>query len=359
MRNDLPVFFENYFADCDRKNFGNARDVNNLVSDVKRAASYRSTCNGLTGGVITVERCDFEDRAELFRKRGFSAEDIYSKLHDYVGMDFLEDMFNDQLALRVECMEKGLPYPGPSHMIWAGSPGTGKSTAAQLTAELYHSLGILGSSKPIYVDASELTSVYVSGSAGKMNEKIDEACQKNAVLIIEEAYQLLEKGGEDAIHAMLNRMETDRANFNLILILYKDKVQEFLNRNPGLASRLKVYEFPDYDAKQLYEIFLLMCRKSRDEVSEGCKAAAREYIDRLYLSGRASEGNARLIRQLTDTMKQRRYERILRMIAAERFGEDTAENRKKASAARAMGTVKVPDGAYVFTESDLPEYGEA
>ncbi|MBQ5311839.1 MAG: AAA family ATPase, partial [Oscillospiraceae bacterium] len=253
VKRGLPVFFENYFADRDRKNFGNARDINNLVSDVKRAASYRRTCGDADGdpSVITVERRDFESRKSLFEKRGFSAEDIYSKLHEYVGMGFLEEMFNDQLALRVECIEKGLPYPGPAHMIWAGNPGTGKSTAAQLTAELYHSLGILGSAEPICVDASELTSVYVSGSAGKMSEKIDEACRKNAVLIIEEAYQLLEKGGEDAIHAMLNRMETDRANFNLILILYKDKVKDFLDKNPGLASRLKVYEFPDYDEKQL------------------------------------------------------------------------------------------------------------
>ena len=243
-------------------------------------------------------------------------------------------------------------------MIWAGNPGTGKSTAAQLTAELYHSLGILGSAEPICVDASELTSVYVSGSAGKMSEKIDEACRKNAVLIIEEAYQLLEKGGEDAIHAMLNRMETDRANFNMILILYKDKVKDFLDKNPGLASRLKVYEFPDYDEKQLFEIFLLMCRKSHDEVSDSCKDAAERYISEMYASGCTPQGNARLIRQLTDTMKQRRYNRILSQIAQTEYGSDTPDNRKKAAAARAMGTVKVPDDAYIFTESDIPLYGE-
>ncbi len=348
----LPVFFENFFADRDRKSFGNARDINNLVSDVKRACSYRCASSE---NEITAERCDFEARQSMFEKRGFSAEDIYSKLHDYVGLDFLERMFNDQLALRVECMEKGLSYPGPAHMIWAGNPGTGKSTAAQLTAELYHSLGILGGTEPVYVDASEITSIYVSGSAGKMSEKIDEACRKNAVLIVEEAYQLLEKGGEDAIHAMLNRMETDRSNFNLILILYKDKVQDFLEKNPGLASRLKVYEFDDYDEQQLFDIFMLMCRKSKDTVSADCESAAKAYISRLYQSGRSVNGNARLIRQLIDEMKQRRYERILGLIAKMNFGEDTPDTRKKAAAARAMGKVTVPQDAYTFTAEDIPE----
>ena len=345
----LPVFFENFFADRDRESFGNARDINSLVTDVKRACSYRSDSRA---SEMTVEKCDFGGRQSLFDKRGYSAEDVFGKLREYVGMDFLEDMFNDQLSLRVECVEKGLAYPGPSHMIWAGNPGTGKSTAAQLTAELYHSLGILGGASPVYVDASEIMSIYASGSAEKMNEKIDEACRLNTVLIVEEAYQLLERGGTDAIHAMLNRMETDRDKFNLILILYKDKVQDFLDKNPGLSSRLKVYYFEDYTEEQLFDIFMLMCAKSKDTVSDGCAAKVKDHIAELCRSGRASKGNARLIRQLCDSMKQRRYERILGTIA-EGMGGDTPENRKRAAAARAMGRVQLPQDVYLFTAEDV------
>ena len=345
----LPVFFENYFADRDRERFGNARDVNSLVTDVKRACSYRTDS---MADRMVAERCDFGAREALFTKRGYSAEDVFAKLHDYVGLDFLEDIFNDQLALKVECMEKGLHYPGPRHMIWAGNPGTGKSTAAQLTSELYHSLGILGGSAPVYVDASEITSIYASGSAEKMNEKIDEACRLDTVLIVEEAYQLMEQGGEAAIHAMLNRMEVDRHRFNMILILYKDKVQDFLDKNPGLSSRLKVYYFEDYTEEQLFDIFMLMCRKSKDTVSEGCAERVKRYIADLCARGEASKGNARLIRRLCDSMKQRRYERILDMIAKQMGGDGPAD-RNKAAAARAMGRVELPEDAYVFTEDDV------
>lgn len=365
--NGLPIFFENYFSDRDRKNFGNARDINNLVAEVKRSANYRHMLEFEKSGEsptadkwlnITVEREDFEDKRSLFDKRGFSAEDIYSKLYEYEGLEFLAEMFNDQLAVRVECMEKNIPYPGPSHMIWAGSPGTGKSTAAQLTADLYHTLGILGGTEPIYVDASEIISTYQGGSAENMRKKMDEACQMNSVLVIEEAYQLLEKGSREAIDAMLNRMETDRSKFTIILILYKDKVQQFLDVNSGLASRFKIYYFPDYNAEQLHSIFLKMCGKASDSVSDGCDKVVREYLRKLYESGRSAQGNARLVRQLHEEMRQIRYKRIIGEMAVSVFGSDTPENRNKVSAMRAMGNIKPPENAYVFTEADVPDFAE-
>lgn len=360
----LPVFFANFYADRDRKQFGNARDVNNLAADVKRAAVYRHLLalqkmdtpptdeERLT---VTVERSDFEERAALFEKRGSTAADIFQKLDAYEGLEFLAEMFSDQLALRVECEEKGIPYPGPSHMIWAGNPGTGKSTAAQLTAELYHSLGILGGTAPICVDASELVSQYAGGSAENIRKKLDEACQKNAVLVIEEAYQLLERGGSDAIHALLHRMETDRRSFNLILILYKDKVQEFLSRNAGLASRLKIYEFPDYTAQQLLSIFLRMCGSAKDTIDDAGRERVRQLLETLYRSGRSRQGNARLVRQLYEEMQKRRYRRVLGGLAVSLYGADTPQNRSLAAAARAMHTVTVPDTVYAFTAADVPE----
>lgn len=361
----LPIFFENYFSDRDRKNFGNARDINNLVAEVKRSANYRHMLELEKKNKaptqeewlnITVKREDFEEKCSLFEKRGFSADDIYSKLYEYEGLDFLVDMFNDQLSIRIECIEKKLPYPGPTHMIWAGNPGTGKSTAAQLTANLYHTLGILGGTEPIYIDASEIVSTFHGGSAENIRKKMDEACQKNSVLVVEEAYQLLNQSGREAIDAMLNRIETDRSKFTIILIIYKELVQNFLNVNPGLASRFKIYYFSDYNEEQLHSIFLKMCDKSFDKVSDKCDIAVKNYLNKLYESGVSKEGNARLVRQLHEEMRQLRYKRIIGEIAASVFGEDNPQNRNKASAMRAMGKIQPPDNAYIFTEADVPEF---
>ncbi len=356
----LPVFFRNFYDDRDRKDFGNARDINNLVSDVKRNANDRhlwtlrnkQTLTSEDRLVIKVEKCDFGDRMCLFNKRGLSTKDIFGSLNDYVGLDFLADMFNDQLALRVECREKGLEYAGPSHMIWAGNPGTGKSTAAQLIAGLYHDLGILGGTSPVYADASEFLSTYTSGGSQKMNEKIDEACQKNAVLVIEEAYQLLTC--PDSIHALLNRMEIDRRNFNLVLILYKDMVEEFLRCNSGLSSRLRIYEFPDYDGEQLYLIFEKMCSKMKDDITPECKKAVKVLLENLYRNGNTKYGNARLVRQIHDLMRQKRYHRINRTLV-----QLTGIDINTIAAARATDdlhkyNITIPEELKLFQVEDVP-----
>jgi replication-associated recombination protein RarA len=364
VRAALPEFFKNLYGDRDKRTFGNARDMNNLAASVRRAACYRHIValqeHGLSAAehrTVTVERADFgEEKAKMFEKRGFTTDDIYAKIYEYVGLDFLVDMFNDQLAIKVEYEEKGLDYPGPAHMIWLGNPGTGKSTAAQLTAQLYHTLGMLGSDKPIYVDASTLTSSYVAGSAKIINEKMDEACSRHAILVIDEAYQLINNAhGKEVIDAMLNRMETDRKSFNVIFIVYTNLREAFLSANPGLESRLKCYEFKDYNAEQLFAIFRNMYEKTNDRTDSGCEEAVRALLASMYAKGLTRDGNARIVRQLLEEMRQRRYQRVLSRMAAELPGGDTPKNRSSIAAARALGRLSVPSDAYIFTAADVPQ----
>ncbi|MDR0197249.1 MAG: AAA family ATPase, partial [Oscillospiraceae bacterium] len=170
---DLPVFFQNYYNDRDRLKFANARDIKNLARTVIRAALTR--CAGECVSGCGVAKADFGKYENSFIKRGSLDEnDVYRQLRRYVGLDFLEEMFDDQSALFRECADKKKPYPGPIHMIWCGNPGTGKSTAAKLTAELYHFHGILGGVKPVYVDAGTLLGQYVGQAQQLINEKMDD-----------------------------------------------------------------------------------------------------------------------------------------------------------------------------------------
>ncbi len=354
VKEGLPQFFKNYYEDRDRVNFANARDIKNLSATVKRTAGYRCIQDNISGEV-TVKKGDFGAKAELFKKRGLDAGDIYGKIKEYVGMDFLIDLFNDQLSLKIEYEEKGLDYPGPSHMIWCGNPGTGKSTAAQLTADLYHSLGILGGTKPIYLDASQILKSHIGGGAEEIQKRMDEACQHHTILVIEEAYQLQQSGnGREVIDAMLNRMESDRKNFNVIFIVYKDRLRQFLDVNPGMESRVQIYEFKDYNGEQLLEIFRLMCKKSRDTIDSECEEKIREMLSDMYEKGLTKQGNARIVRKLLENMRQLRYNRILSEYASRLDGGDTPENRGKIATERAMGRLKVSDDAYCFKAEDVP-----
>ncbi len=354
VRQTLPLFFQNYYADRDRVNFGNARDVGNLAATVKRAAAFRAI-QQQEEGIVYVQQADFGERAALFAKRGKTADDIYASIYDYVGLEFLVNLFNDQLSEKVECEEKNLVYPGPSHMVWVGDPGTGKSTAAQLTAELYHSLGILGGTKPIYVDASELISSHVGGSAEAVQRRMDEACQHNTILVVEEAHQLCTSSmGKEVIDAMLNRMENERQKFNVIFVVYQSKLDDFLAINPGMPSRVNVCRFPSYTAPQLTAIFQKMCEKHQDTYTPDTLVQVEQLLTALHQKGITRKGNARLVRQLLEQMRKHRYRRILGEMAAAIHGEDTPENRGRVAAARAMHEVAVPASAYCFTPADIP-----
>ena len=181
-----------------------------------------------------VSKEDFDTSQHLFEGFGASTrEQAYAELRNYIGMEFLEKMFDDQCNLYDECQDKGIEYPGPEHMIWVGNPGTGKSTAASLVSQLYYATGIMGGKKPIIVDASGIIGTHVGDSQKIINEKIDLAVQNNTVLIIEEAYQLSKDKnyGHAALNAMMNRMVEERKDFNVVFIVYKTEYESFVSAN--------------------------------------------------------------------------------------------------------------------------------
>ena len=198
-------------------------------------------------------------------------------------------------------------------------------------------------------------SSFVGGGAEEIRRKMDEACRRNTILVIEEAYQLTaSSNGREIINAMLNRMETDRKNFNVIFVLYTSLKDDFLRVNPGMQSRVRIYEFKDYDDRQLTEIFMKMCEKTGDTVSGEAFEAVSSLMKRLYESGASSNGNARIVRKLIETMRQRRFRRTTDELAVKLYGKADAMTRGRVSAQRAMKKISVPDSVYRFEKQDIP-----
>ena len=115
-----------------------------------------------------------------------------------------------------------------------------------------------------------------------------------------------------------------------------------------------MYEFKDYTADQLVEIFKIMCRKMQDTYEPDALSAVSALLHRLYDSQLTRDGNARIVRQLLEEMRQRRYQRVISGLAAALPGGDTPKNRSRIAADRALGKLRVDSGAYVFSADDLP-----
>ena len=201
------------------------------------------------------------------------------------------------------------------HLVFSGNPGTGKTTVARLLAKIYKQLGVVSEGQLIEVDRSNLVAGYVGQTATKTMEVIDSAM--GGILFIDEAYTLIKEGdekdfGQEAVDTLLKRMEDDRDNFIVIVAGYTEKMEKFVNSNPGLKSRFNKYIFfKDYTGKELYKIFESMCSKQEYEPDEEAAEYIKEYLTRRAEAHEENFANAREVRNYIERCISRQATRIV------------------------------------------------
>lgn len=68
--------------------------------------------------------------------------------------------------------------------------------------------------------------------------------------------------GDEAIDTIVQEMENHREDMMVIFAGYPDKMEEFLQRNPGLRSRIAFHvSFDDYNTEELCDIANLIAGK--------------------------------------------------------------------------------------------------
>ena len=174
------------------------------------------------------------------------------KLNSLIGLtevkQQVQNLINVHQANNLRHSQGMNKIPVGLHCVFTGSPGTGKTTIARSVAEMYHSIGLLPTSKVIEVDRSRLVAGYVGQTALKVQEVIEEAT--GGVLFIDEAYALsADSGGgfgDEAIATLVKAMEDNRENLAIIVAGYKDPMNTFIESNQGLKSRFQNFiHFPD------------------------------------------------------------------------------------------------------------------
>ena len=75
------------------------------------------------------------------------------------------------------------------HLVFTGSPGTGKTTVARIVARIYKDLGVLKKGHTVETDRSGLVANYIGQTATKTNAIVDSALK--CVLCIDEGYALV------------------------------------------------------------------------------------------------------------------------------------------------------------------------
>ncbi|MGW0805189.1 AAA family ATPase [Nonomuraea sp. NPDC002799] len=262
---------------------GNARFARSLVEAAAQARDVRVVGAGGTPTTQDLVTTTTPDVTKAFneltaRFRGYVAtptlEEALADLDAMAGLAPVKRQVHAiaaQLQVARMRQERGLPTPPQMrHFVFAGPPGTGKTTVARVLSRIFAALGLLARPDVIEAHRADLVGQHLGATAIKTNELVDRAL--GGVLFIDEAYSLVNPGyqggdafGSEAVQTLLKRAEDDRDRLVIVLAGYQREMDSFLTSNPGLASRFSQrVAFPSYSPQELSQIAVLLAEKSGD-----------------------------------------------------------------------------------------------
>lgn len=271
---------------------------------------------------------DFVDPGAKERKAHLLVE-AEAELAEFIGLEEVKYQvarLKSSVAMALRRQERGLTVANrTNHLVFAGPPGTGKTTIARVVAKIYCGLGLLKKETVREVHRADLIGQHIGETEAKTNAMIDSAL--DGVLFLDEAYALVATGAKNdfglvAIDTLLARMENDRDRLVVIVAGYRADLDMFLDTNEGLRSRFtRSIDFPSYSSKELVEIAHRMAEK-RDSVFEPAALADMEGLfghlaqssspdtNGVERRGLDIAGNGRFVRNLVERSEEEREYRL-------------------------------------------------
>jgi SpoVK/Ycf46/Vps4 family AAA+-type ATPase len=211
-------------------------------------------------------------------------------LNGLVGLNKLKEQLLEQLLYFVQGNNDNIML----HTVIEGPPGTGKTTVANLMAQIYAGLGILKKNRCTVVKREDLIGQFLGETTLKTMDTL-QTC-KNGVMLIDEAYSLGSPDNRDSYAKeaidCINQFLTENADKIICIIAgYKEELNMcFFSQNKGLRRRFPwTFTIEDFTKTELAQIFI-------DKVNNSDDYELEEEIDVKYLESKIKKecfyGNA-------------------------------------------------------------------
>ncbi|MFB1049471.1 AAA family ATPase [Paraliobacillus sp. JSM ZJ581] len=278
--------------------FGNARTVRDIVLKgiFNKGAAETVGDNNNWLDHMRIDQQDLD-----FMKKNTHTTDPMESLDELIGLSNIKEEVK-KLSSFVRMQQKRKQHGYPSvpiqlHAVFSGNPGTGKTTVAKIYSNLLKECGLLKRGHFVIASRSDLVAGYVGQTAIKTKQKIREAL--GGVLFIDEAYSLFRGKndfGKEAIDTLVDEMTKHNENLVVILAGYQKEMEQFIDSNPGLASRFKKYfHFQDYNVEELIEITQYHVNRYQYQLAEQAEAYLKDQYKHNQING-----NARFVVNLID-----------------------------------------------------------
>ncbi|MBV1940034.1 right-handed parallel beta-helix repeat-containing protein [Streptomyces sp. BV286] len=248
-----------------------------------------------------------------------TSQAVLGELDALVGLDSVKRevrALTDMIEVGRRRQQAGLKAASARrHLVFTGSPGTGKTTVARLYGEILASLGVLEKGHLVEVSRVDLVGEHIGSTAIRTQEAFDKA--RGGVLFIDEAYALSPEDsgrdfGREAIDTLVKLMEDHREAVVVIVAGYTAEMDRFLAVNPGVASRFsRTITFGDYGSEELLRIVEQQAEEHEYRLAPGADEALLRYFTAIPKG--PAFGNGRTARQTFESMVERHAGRVAQL----------------------------------------------
>lgn len=274
VRNALDSILDNHADHFMKKEISEDKKYVITVKDVKAYVKVRQKQMVEDGRNFIASRnldSTIVSLQELKQKTKPGSKNPDADLAKLTGLGVVKDEI-ERMKAQFEFYDGKMETEG-NHMVFLGPPGTGKTTVASIMTGYLYQMGLIQENSYLDVNGDFLRGMYL-GHTGKRTEAVVQYSQ-GMVLFIDEAYLLssndgtADSFGQEAIGVLLDAMEKYRKNFVVIFAGYEKEMDDFLDVNSGLRSRINLYfHFTSYTPHELAQMFKNVAKQNKFKVDK-------------------------------------------------------------------------------------------